>query len=133
MAALNSTVFRDPMRLIFSLVWLLNLMILRPSHTQSTNLHQYPWFQFPPPNLSIFDPYPPNPRIFDQLFLSHEGPVFCLTLLFNLLDLLMFAAWGLTPAHRPLLWRLTRTSKEAEPAPAGPWKFRGFCAIFHFR
>ena len=24
----------------------------------------------------------------------------------------MFAAWGLTPAGRPLLWRLTRTNKE---------------------
>lgn len=48
------------------------------------------------------------------LWIELISPVFCLTLLFNLLDLLMFAAWGLTPAHRPLLWRLMRTSKEAE-------------------
>jgi len=48
------------------------------------------------------------------LWMELISSVFCLTLLFNLLDLLMFAAWGLTPAGRPLLWRLTRTNKEAE-------------------
>eukprot|EP00913_Durusdinium_trenchii_P014610 g13709.t1 len=38
--------------------------------------------------------------------------VFGLTLIFNFMDLLIFACWGLTPAGRPLLWRLTSSNNQ---------------------
>jgi len=41
------------------------------------------------------------------LWVTLISPVFGLTLIFNLGDLLIFACWGLTPASRPFLWRIT--------------------------
>ncbi|CAE7325674.1 Herc2, partial [Symbiodinium sp. CCMP2456] len=41
------------------------------------------------------------------LWIELISPVFGLTLLFNTLDLLVLALWGLTPSNRPLLSRVT--------------------------
>lgn len=46
------------------------------------------------------------------LWMELISTVFGLTLIFNFMDLLIFACWGLTPAGRPLLWRLTSSNNQ---------------------
>lgn len=48
------------------------------------------------------------------LWIELISPVFGLTLLFNTLDLLVLALWGLTPSNRPLLSRVTGAGVGAE-------------------
>eukprot|EP00931_Biecheleriopsis_adriatica_P060145 TRINITY_DN36107_c0_g1_i1.p1 TRINITY_DN36107_c0_g1~~TRINITY_DN36107_c0_g1_i1.p1 ORF type:complete len:1069 (-),score=217.63 TRINITY_DN36107_c0_g1_i1:75-3281(-) len=40
------------------------------------------------------------------------GPVFMLTLIFNLIDLGILAVWGTTPGDKAFMWRLTGTKEE---------------------